>query len=140
MLIIGLMLRIIPESLLVYFYSINKLNVFILQTVWIPRNIGIALVISNNVTSALETTKSIGLGSEVLSFCNMMFGAIGVYIVGKFFSYGILSNLLLTITCSTIAVLIYCLFKYTEKDSRGWFLGVSSGRSGKISRQSGLKS
>ncbi|MGL9717573.1 MAG: multidrug effflux MFS transporter [Wolbachia sp.] len=118
MLIIGLMLPIIPESLLVYFYSINKLNVFILQTVWIPSNIGLALVISNNVTSALETTKSIGLGSAILSFCNMMFGAIGVYIVGKFFSYGILSNLLLTITCSTIAVLIYCLLKYTEKHSR----------------------
>ncbi|MDR2548043.1 MAG: multidrug effflux MFS transporter [Rickettsiales bacterium] len=119
MLIIGLMLPIIPESLLVYFYSIGKLNVFVLQTVWVPSNIGLALVISNNVTSALEITKSIGLGSAVLSFCNMMFGAIGVYIVGKFFSYGILSNLLLTIICSTIAVLIYCLLKCTEKYSRG---------------------
>ncbi|MGL9718739.1 MAG: multidrug effflux MFS transporter [Wolbachia sp.] len=119
MLIIGLMLPIIPESLLVYFYSIDKLNVFVLQTVWIPSNIGLALVISNNVTSALETIKSIGLGSAVLSFCNMMFGAIGVYIVGKFFSYGILSNLLLTIICSIIAVLIYCLLKCTEKYSRG---------------------
>lgn len=114
MLIIGLMLPIIPESLLVYFYSIGKLNVFVLQTVWIPSNIGLALVISNNVTSALETIKSIGLGSAVLSFCNMMFGAIGVYIVGKFFSYGILSNLLLTIICSTIAVLIYYLLKCTR--------------------------
>ncbi|MGL9759355.1 MAG: multidrug effflux MFS transporter [Wolbachia sp.] len=115
MLIIGLMLPIIPESLLVYFYSINKLNVFILQTVWIPSNIGLALVISNNVTSALETIKGIGLGSAVLSFCNMMFGAIGIYIVGKFFRYGILPNLLLTIICSTIAILMYSLLKYTEK-------------------------
>ncbi|MDG7056140.1 MAG: multidrug effflux MFS transporter [Wolbachia endosymbiont of Meromenopon meropis] len=118
MLIIGLLLPIVPESLLVYFYSIKKLNVFILQAAWIPSNVGIAFVISNNVTSALETVKSIGLGSAVLSFCNMMFGAIGVYIVGKSFSYGILSNLLLTIACSTIAVLIYFLLKYSEKYSR----------------------
>ncbi|WP_395463648.1 multidrug effflux MFS transporter [Wolbachia endosymbiont of Cantharis cryptica] len=115
MLIIGLVLPIISDGLLVYFYFINKLNILILQVVWIPSNIGLALVISNNVTSALETMKSIGLGSAVLSFCNMMFGAIGIYIVGKFFSYGILSNLLLTVACSTIAVIIYSLLKYTEK-------------------------
>ncbi|MDX5462561.1 multidrug effflux MFS transporter [Wolbachia endosymbiont of Oedothorax gibbosus] len=115
MLIIGLVLPIISDSLLVYFYSINKLNVFILQTVWIPANIGLALIISNNVTSALETIKGIGLGSAVLSFCNMMFGAIGIYIVGKFFRYGILPNLLLTIVCSTIAILMYSRLKCTEK-------------------------
>ncbi|WP_264375474.1 MULTISPECIES: Bcr/CflA family efflux MFS transporter [unclassified Wolbachia] len=115
MLIIGLVLPIISDGLLVYFYFMNKLNVLILQVLWIPSNIGLALVISNNVTSALETVKSIGLGSAVLSFCNMMFGAIGIYIVGKFFSYGILPNLLLTVVCSIIAILIYSLLKYTEK-------------------------
>ncbi len=117
MLIIGLILPIIPESLLAYFYSINKLSMFVLQIIWIPSNIGLALVISNNVTSALETIKGIGLGSGVLSFCNMMFGAIGIYIIGKFFSYCVLSNALLTIACSTTAVLIYCLLEYTKKDS-----------------------
>ncbi|WP_264687202.1 Bcr/CflA family efflux MFS transporter [Wolbachia endosymbiont (group B) of Rhopobota naevana] len=115
MLIIGLVLPIISDGLLVYFYFMNKLNVLILQVLWIPSNIGLALVISNNVTSALETVKSIGLGSAVLSFCNMMFGAIGIYIVGEFFSYGILPNLLLTVVCSIIAILIYSLLKYTEK-------------------------
>ncbi len=117
MLIIGLILPIIPESLLAYFYSINKLSMFVLQIIWIPSNIGLALVISNNVTSALETIKGIGLGSGVLSFCNMMFGAIGIYIIGKFFSYCVLSNALLTIACSTTAVLIYCLLEYTKKYS-----------------------
>ncbi|WP_458695196.1 Bcr/CflA family efflux MFS transporter [Wolbachia endosymbiont of Frankliniella intonsa] len=115
MLIIGLVLPIISDGLLVYFYFMNKLNVLILQVLWIPSNIGLALVISNNVTSALETVKSIGLGSAVLSFCNMMFGAVGIYIVGKFFSYGILPNLLLTVVCSIIAILIYSLLKYTQK-------------------------
>jgi len=115
MLIIGLGLPILSDGLLVYFYFINKLSVLILQVIWIPSNIGLALVISNNVTSALETVKSIGLGSAVLSFCNMMFGAIGIYIVGKFFSYGILPNLLLTVACSTVAVFVYGLLKYTEK-------------------------
>lgn len=115
MLIIGLVLPIISDGLLVYFYFMNKLNVLILQVLWIPSNIGLALVISNNVTSALETVKSIGLGSAFLSFCNMMFGAVGIYIVGKFFSYGILPNLLLTVVCSIIAILIYSLLKYTEK-------------------------
>nr|WP_265023155.1 Bcr/CflA family efflux MFS transporter [Wolbachia endosymbiont (group B) of Ischnura elegans] len=115
MLIIGLVLPIISDGLLVYFYFINKLSVLILQVIWIPSNIGLALVISNNVTSALETVKSIGLGSAVLSFCNMMFGAVGIYIVGKFFFYGILPNLLLTVVCSIIAILIYSLLKYTEK-------------------------
>lgn len=117
MLIIGLILPIIPESLLAYFYSINKLSMFVLQIIWIPSNIGLALVISNNVTSALETIKGIGLGSGVLSFCNMMFGAIGIYIIGKFFSYCVLSNALLTIACSTTALLIYCLLEYTKKYS-----------------------
>ncbi|WP_419247505.1 multidrug effflux MFS transporter [Wolbachia endosymbiont of Rhagoletis indifferens] len=115
MLIIGLVLPIISDSLLVYFYFADKLNILILQVVWIPANIGLALIISNNVTSALETIKGIGLGSAVLSFCNMMFGAIGIYIVGKFFRYGILPNLLLTIACSTIAVLMYSRLKCTEK-------------------------
>ncbi|BET29747.1 multidrug effflux MFS transporter [Wolbachia pipientis] len=115
MLIIGLVLPMISDGLLVYFYLTNKLSVLILQVTWIPSNIGLALVISNNVTSALETVKSIGLGSAVLSFCNMMFGAVGIYIVGKFFSYGILPNLLLTVVCSIIAILIYSLLKYTEK-------------------------
>lgn len=82
---------------------------------WVPNNIGLALIISNNVTSALETIEGIGLGSAVLSFCNMMFGATGIYIVGKFFSYGVLSNLLLTVICSTIAILIYGLLKYAEE-------------------------
>ncbi len=117
MLIIGLILPIIPESLLAYFYSINKLSMFVLQIIWIPSNIGLALIISNNVTSALETIKGIGLGSGVLSFCNMMFGAIGIYIIGKFFSYCVLSNALLTVACSTTAVLIYCLLEYTKKYS-----------------------
>jgi DHA1 family bicyclomycin/chloramphenicol resistance-like MFS transporter len=115
MLIIGLVLPIISDSLLVYFYFADKLNILILQVAWIPANIGLALVISNNVTSALETIKGVGLGSAVLSFCNMMFGAIGIYIVGKFFRYGILPNLLLTIICSTIAILMYSLLKCTEK-------------------------
>lgn len=115
MLIIGLVLPVISDSLLVYFYFINKLSVLILQGIWIPSNIGLALIISNNVTSALETMKSIGLGSAVLSFCNMMFGAAGIYIVGKFFHYGILPNLLLTVVCSIIAILTYSLLKYTEK-------------------------
>ncbi|WP_458694293.1 multidrug effflux MFS transporter [Wolbachia endosymbiont (group A) of Sphecodes monilicornis] len=115
MLIIGLVLPIISDSLLVYFYFADKLNILILQVAWIPANIGLALIISNNVTSALETIKGIGLGSAVLSFCNMMFGAIGIYIVGKFFRYGILPNLLLTIACSTIAILMYSQLKYTEK-------------------------
>lgn len=115
MLIIGLVLPIISDGLLVYFYFINKLSVLILQVIWIPSNIGLALVISNNVTSALETIKGIGLGSAVLSFCNMMFGAIGIYIVGKFFHYSILPNLLLTVACSTVAVFVYVLLKYTEK-------------------------
>ncbi|QOD38860.1 multidrug effflux MFS transporter [Candidatus Wolbachia massiliensis] len=119
MLIIGLVLPIISDCSLVYLYLVDKLSVSTLIMFWVPNNIGLALVISNNVTSALETTKSIGLGSAILSFCNMMFGAIGVYIVGEFFSYGVLSNLLLTVTCSTIAVLIYSLLKYTEKHSRG---------------------
>ncbi|APR98208.1 multidrug effflux MFS transporter [Wolbachia endosymbiont of Folsomia candida] len=114
MLIIGLVLPIISDSLVLYFYFINKLNVFTLQAAWIPSNIGLALIISNNVTSALETIKNIGLGSAVISFCNMAFGAIGIYIVGKFFHYGILSNLLLTISCSIIAILIYSLLKYNE--------------------------
>uniref|UniRef100_A0A3B0JC53 Bcr/CflA family efflux transporter n=1 Tax=Wolbachia endosymbiont of Aleurodicus dispersus TaxID=1288877 RepID=A0A3B0JC53_9RICK len=111
MLIIGLVLPMISDGLLVYFYLTNKLSVLILQVLWIPSNIGLALVISNNVTSALETIKGIGLGSAVLSFCNMMFGAIGIYIVGKFFSYGILPNLLLTVVCSTVAIFIYGLLK-----------------------------
>jgi DHA1 family bicyclomycin/chloramphenicol resistance-like MFS transporter len=115
MLIIGLVLPIISDSLLVYFYFADKLSILILQVAWIPANIGLALIISNNVTSALETIKGIGLGSAVLSFCNIMFGAIGIYIVGKFFCYGILPNLLLTIVCSTTAILMYSLLKYTEK-------------------------
>ncbi|QKX01054.1 Bcr/CflA family efflux MFS transporter [Wolbachia endosymbiont of Dipetalonema caudispina] len=118
MLIIGLVLPIIPESLLAYFYSINKLSMFVLQTIWIPSNMGLALVISNNVTFALETIKGIGLGSGVLSFCNMMFGAIGIYIIGKFFSYGVLSNALLTVICSTTAVCIYYLLEHTRKYSK----------------------
>ncbi|QUI60944.1 MULTISPECIES: Bcr/CflA family efflux MFS transporter [Wolbachia] len=119
MLIIGLVLPMISDGLLVYFYLANKLSVLILQVLWIPSNIGLALVISNNVTSALETIKGIGLGSAVLSFCNMMFGAIGIYIVGKFFHYSILPNLLLTVACSIIAILIYSLLKYTEKHREG---------------------
>ncbi|MFT4328083.1 MAG: Bcr/CflA family efflux MFS transporter [Wolbachia pipientis] len=115
MLIIGLVLPMISDGLLVYFYLTNKLSVLILQVLWIPSNIGLAFVISNNVTSALETIKGIGLGSAVLSFCNMMFGAIGIYIVGKFFHYSILPNLLLTVACSTVAVFVYGLLKYTEK-------------------------
>ncbi|CCE77004.1 putative permease of the Major facilitator superfamily [Wolbachia pipientis wAlbB] len=118
MLIIGLVLPMISDGLLVYFYLTNKLSVLILQVLWIPSNIGLALVISNNVTSALETIKGIGLGSAVLSFCNMMFGAIGIYIVGKFFHYSILPNLLLTVACSIIAILIYSLLKYTEKTEK----------------------
>lgn len=111
MLIIGLVLPIISDGLLVYFYFMNKLNVLILQVLWIPSNIGLALIISNNVTSALETVKSIGLGSAFLSFCNMMFGAVGIYIVGNFFRYGVLPNLLLTVTCSTVAVFVYVLLQ-----------------------------
>ncbi|QKX02626.1 Bcr/CflA family efflux MFS transporter [Wolbachia endosymbiont of Dirofilaria (Dirofilaria) immitis] len=118
MLIIGLVLPIIPESLLAYFCSVDKLSMFVLQVIWIPSNIGLALVISNNVTSALETIKGIGLGSGVLSFCNMMFGAIGIYIIGKFFSYGVLSNALLTVACSITAVFIYYLLEYTKKYSK----------------------
>ncbi|MDD9331974.1 MAG: multidrug effflux MFS transporter [Wolbachia sp.] len=115
MLIIGLVLPIISDSALIYFYYINKLDVLTLVVGWIPSNIGLALIISNNVTSALETIKNIGLGSAIISFCNLMFGAVGIYIVGKFFSYGILSNLLLTIICSSIAVFIYSLLKYDKK-------------------------
>ncbi|WFW29993.1 MAG: multidrug effflux MFS transporter [Wolbachia endosymbiont of Menacanthus eurysternus] len=118
MLMIGLLLPIVPESLLVYFYFIDKLNILVLQAVWIPSNIGLALVISNNVTSALETIEGIGLGSAILSFFNMIFGAIGVYIIGKFFSYGILPNLLLTIVCSIFAVFIYCKINERGGDLR----------------------
>ncbi|WP_458695320.1 Bcr/CflA family efflux MFS transporter [Wolbachia endosymbiont of Litomosoides brasiliensis] len=115
MLMIGLVLPIMSDCSLIYLYLIDKLNISTLIIFWVPNNIGLALIISNNVASALETIKGIGLGSAVLSFCNMMFGTIGIYIVGKFFSYGVLSNLLLTVICSTIAILIYGLLKYAEE-------------------------
>ncbi|UWI83073.1 multidrug effflux MFS transporter [Wolbachia endosymbiont of Howardula sp.] len=118
MLMIGLILPVISESILVYCYYFNIFNIFILQTAWIPSNIGLALIISNNVTSALDTIQNIGLGSAIISFCNMMFGALGIYIIGKFCSYGILSNLLLTITCSTLAVIIYFILRYSTQDKK----------------------
>ena len=114
MLIIGLMLPIISDGSLLYFYSANKLNVYILETAWVISNIGIAFIISNNITFALEAIKDTGLGSAFISFCDMILGAAGIYIVGEFFHYGVLSNLLLTISCSTAAILIYSLLKYDE--------------------------
>ncbi|MDN5247571.1 MAG: multidrug effflux MFS transporter [Wolbachia endosymbiont of Tyrophagus putrescentiae] len=112
MLVIGLILPIISDGSLLYFYFTNTLNMYIIEIAWIFSNIGIAFTISNNVTFALEVIKDTGLGSAFISFCDMTLGAIGIYIVGQFFQYGILANLLLTITCSVVAILIYSLLRY----------------------------
>ncbi|WCR53206.1 MAG: Bicyclomycin resistance protein [Wolbachia endosymbiont of Ctenocephalides orientis wCori] len=118
MLMIGLISPIVSDSLLVYLYYINKLNVFTLQLAWVPSNIGLAFIISNNVTSAFEKIQNIGIGSAILAFCNMAFGALGIVIVGQFFQYGVLSNALLTTACSIIAVIMFTILKLTEKNTK----------------------
>lgn len=118
MLIIGLILPIISDGSLIYFYSIDKLNIYILEIAWIFGNIGIAFTIGNNVTFALEAIKNTGLGSAVIWFLDMALGAVGIYIVGKFLHYNVLPNLLLTVTCSTIAAIIFCLLNITENSSQ----------------------
>ncbi|OEY86549.1 bicyclomycin resistance protein [Wolbachia pipientis] len=118
MLTIGLILPIISDgSLLIYYYSIGHLNLYILEIAWILSNIGIAFIISNNVTLAFGEINDIGFGSAFISFCDMAFGATGIYIVGKFFHYNVLPNLVLTVICSITAIVIYSLLhmaKYTN--------------------------
>lgn len=114
MLIIGLILPIISDGSLLYFYFSNGLNIYIFETASIVSNIGLAFIISNNVTFALEAIKDTGLGSAFILFWDMMLGSVGIYIVGKFFHYGILSNLLITVTCSAIAIMIHGLLQYNE--------------------------
>ncbi len=114
MLIIGLILPIIDSFLLIYFYSIDQLNIYILEAAWVLGNIGIAFTISNNVTLAFGEINDIGLGSAFISFCTMAFGALGIYIVGEFFHYNVLTNLLLTVICSITAIVIYCLLQMTK--------------------------
>ncbi|MBV0899472.1 MAG: multidrug effflux MFS transporter [Wolbachia endosymbiont of Fragariocoptes setiger] len=116
MLIIGLILPIISDGSLLYLYLKEiELNVYIIETAWILSNVGLAFIISNNVTYALEVIKDTGLGSAFIFFCDMALGAAGIYIVGKFFRYGILSNLLLTISCSITALIVYALLNRFEK-------------------------
>uniref|UniRef100_UPI002FD2C875 multidrug effflux MFS transporter n=1 Tax=Wolbachia endosymbiont of Pentidionis agamae TaxID=3110435 RepID=UPI002FD2C875 len=107
MLIIGLLLPLLSDGLLMYIYFIDKLSIVILQVLWIPGNIGLAFIISNNVTHALEAIKDTGLGSAFIFFADMMCGAVGTYFVGRFLDYGILPNLVLTILCSIVAIIIY---------------------------------
>nr|WP_168464900.1 Bcr/CflA family efflux MFS transporter [Wolbachia endosymbiont of Ctenocephalides felis wCfeT] len=114
MLTIGLILPIISDCLLVCLYLTDKLNILTLVLCWIPNNIGLALIISNNMTSALETIEDIGLGSAIISFCNTTFGAVGIYIVGEFFSYGILANFILTIVCSILAAIMFKMLSLSK--------------------------
>lgn len=115
MLTVGLTLPVIFGTLLMCFYFMNKLNIYIIEATLAISNISLALITSNNITSALETIKDTGFGNAFISFCNLMLGAIGTYIVGKFFHYGILPNLLLTVVSSTTAIAIYtALRRYSQ--------------------------
>ncbi|WP_339045444.1 multidrug effflux MFS transporter [Candidatus Mesenet endosymbiont of Agriotes lineatus] len=117
MLLIGLLLPLISDlSLFFLYYQIN-LTVIIMMSFWIVSNIGLALVMSNNATSALSEIQEYGLGSALLTFMQMTFGSIGMSIIGYFNknNSSIVPNLLLTIACSIVAIVIYLLLHFKLK-------------------------
>lgn len=122
MLLIGLFLPLISDLSLTFLYYNINLTVIIMESFWLIANVGFAFIISNSITSALEEIQESGLGLALIAFMQMIFGAIGVSIVGYFneVSYSVLPNLLLTVTCCVIAIIIYMLlhhstFKLTTK-------------------------
>ncbi|WP_339045696.1 multidrug effflux MFS transporter [Candidatus Mesenet endosymbiont of Agriotes lineatus] len=115
MLLIGLFLPLISDLSLIFLYYNIGLTIVIMESFWLIANVGFAFVISNGVTSALEETEESGLSLALIAFMQMIFGAVGVSIVGYFskVSYSIVPNLLLTVTCSIIAIAIYTLLHYS---------------------------
>ncbi|GHM59806.1 MAG: Bcr/CflA family drug resistance efflux transporter [Candidatus Mesenet longicola] len=117
MLLIGLLLPLISDlSLFFLYYQIN-LTVIIMMFFWMVGNIGIAFVMSNSVTFALSEIQEYGLGSALLAFMQMTFGSIGMSIIGYFNknNSSIVPNLLLTIACSIVAIVIYLLLHFKLK-------------------------
>lgn len=114
MLLIGLFLPLISDLSLVFLYYNIGLTVVIMESFWLIANVGFAFVISNGVTSALEETEESGLSLALIAFMQMIFGATGVAIVGYFskVSYSVVPNLLLTVTCSITAIVIYMLLNF----------------------------
>lgn len=113
MLWIGLPLPIISDTIVLISHNFISLNPWLMEVIWIPMDIGLALILGNAITSALQETEEYrGTGNAVINCLNMTCGGIGVMVFGYFYNGTVVPPTITTITCSVIALLVYsCLSK-----------------------------
>ncbi|MBQ4874675.1 MAG: multidrug effflux MFS transporter [Rickettsiaceae bacterium H1] len=110
MLFIGILLTIFPDIVLLIINLFVLPNPVLITLIWVPTLIGLALIVTNSIAIALSSVPqtAIARASACLSFTQMAFGALSIYIVGNLFKAdSIISISFITVTCSVIALIIY---------------------------------
>ncbi|KJV64413.1 drug resistance transporter, Bcr/CflA subfamily protein [Anaplasma phagocytophilum str. ApMUC09] len=116
MIVLGLLSVMIPDVIVIichYAFPAFLTPLFI-EMIWLPSSFGIAFITSNSVAIAFGEVKDKGAASAFISFGQTIFGACGIYIVGKFYNGTIVPVSVLPIVCCLLGMSIIWLLTKRE--------------------------
>ncbi|MGN7679021.1 MAG: MFS transporter [Anaplasma sp.] len=115
---VSLVVSIIPDLILLGVYRFVHLTPLIIELVWVPSSLCLPFVISNSVVLAFGELENKGAASAFIIFCQAILGALGIYIVGKFYNGTIIPMLVLPLICCCFSlVILYYICKDNAKNS-----------------------
>lgn len=93
-------------------HLIGYTNPIVIQSLNIPFGIGIAMILSNATTGAMESIEhGRGIGASIIGTMQMLFGSIGSYFVGYWSSGTIIPISAVMLACVTGAIFSYILLR-----------------------------
>ncbi|MGN7661462.1 MAG: MFS transporter [Anaplasma sp.] len=116
---VSLAVSIIPDVILLGIYRFVHLTPLVIELIWIPSSLCLPFVIGNSTVLAFGELENKGTASAFIIFCQAIFGALGIYIVGKFYDGTIVPISVLPLVCCCVSlVILYYIHKADEKNSR----------------------
>ena len=112
----GLALVMIPDMIVItcHYKFPELLSPLLIETIWVPSSFGIAFITSNSMAEAFAAVRDKGAASAFIAFWQTIFGALGIYIVGKLYNGTIVPVSTLPIVCCLMGMVI--MFAITRKN------------------------
>ncbi|MDB1135143.1 multidrug effflux MFS transporter [Candidatus Anaplasma sp. TIGMIC] len=115
--VMGLVLVMVPDIVVIIcsYLLPELLNPWFIELIWVPSSFGVAFVTINSVATAFSEVSNKGVASAFILCEQTVFGAAGIYIVGKFYNGTVVPVAILPIVCCITCGLILCLLTKCDK-------------------------
>ncbi|MCU7611710.1 MFS transporter [Anaplasma capra] len=115
----GLIATVVSDVILVIMHCCITLTPVIAEIIWLPSSFCLSFITSNSVALALQEVKHKGIASALIIFCQTVFGALGMYVVGALYNGTVVPLAVLSATCTAVSLVI--LYRIVPGDVRHKF-------------------